>query len=186
MTSRTCLLRTRLNYGGEHIRVSSPGGLIPVNTWENMITCDVGTLYHTEDTSEWPKELRRDVDSAKQLNTGLRERQVPSLSSVIGSVDPALTAGLLLGLRKQHGESGYNWTFEPFPWRKFTAGKGKVGELKAWLGDITNITLKQGQEMIDDSVVIKIDSGDQGCFSFEVNDIDSIRGCKFSRDGLIN
>ena len=79
------------------------------------------------------------------------------------------------------------------------AGKGKVGdmgvygmgasELKAWLGDkkftITNITLKQGQEMIYDSVVITIDSGDQGCFSFEVNYIDTEEGCKFSRgEGL--
>ena len=74
------------------------------------------------------------------------------------------------------------------------AGKGKVGDmgvygmdastLKAWLGDkkyffITNIIIKQRQEMINDSVVIKIDSGDQGCFSFEVIDIDSKEGCKF-------
>ena len=73
------------------------------------------------------------------------------------------------------------------------AGKGKVGDMgasdvKGLLGDeptIINIKLKQRPKMIDDSVEIKFDSGAQGCFSLEVNKIDSKGGCEFSRgEGL--
>lgn len=80
------------------------------------------------------------------------------------------------------------------------AGKGKVGDMgvygtgasdvKVWLGDnptITNIMLKLRQKMTDDSVVITTGSEDQGCFSFEVSDIDSKGGCIFRRgEGLEN
>jgi hypothetical protein len=80
------------------------------------------------------------------------------------------------------------------------AGEGKVGDMgvygmgasdvKGWLGanpTLTNIMLKLRQKMMDDSVVITTGSEDQGCFSFEVSDIDSEGGCKFRiGEGLEN
>ena len=63
-----------------------------------------------------------------------------------------------------------------------------ASDVKGLLGDeptIINIKLKQRPKMIDDSVEIKFDSGAQGCFSLEVNKIDSKGGCEFSRgEGL--
>lgn len=111
------------NYVYGNIGKSAPiEGLIPANTWEDMITCRFGMLYHTEDTSKWPPELELHLDRAMQRNTGLRISKVASLADVKGigcQVVPTLTAGLLLGFNKQHGESGYDTIFSPFLWREF-------------------------------------------------------------------